>query len=350
VSELLARAVAKAAFKAARPLHELAELHVPFAELGFEAHPEEAVSGAIAEQAGLTLLVGRPGNGKSSVLARVANTLANAPASADRSYLPLFVPVAPRGEDAADIGTFGKMTVASLLAAFDDLGATDERALSGMTADQVTRQLPSHTFNADLAAKVFGTGLEGGVEVQGEVVTISKAGEAPDEYGGLPTLAQLLRARGRELIVIIEDTDGWTMQTEDQGAGLAQRFFGSVLAPLAALEVSVVVAVQTRWTETEEFDALNERALRRVVLPSFEDENLAETTIRRVITRRLDWALGGSHDASAAITDSAARTLAATLRETGSIRTSLTLLRDALDQLDGNYPDRVDSEHLVETA
>jgi hypothetical protein len=48
--------------------------------------------------------------------------------------------------------------------------------------------------------------------------------------------------------------------------------------------------------------------------------------------------------------DAAVTTLADTLGRTGSIRTVLTLVRDTLDQLGPDYPTRLDTEHLVESA
>jgi hypothetical protein len=351
MSEILARAASLVAFKPALPADQLSELHIPFSELGFDSHPEDLVASAVAQESGLTLVVGAPGNGKSSLLAYVADALANGPAGATRRYLPLFVPVSSRGEDATSLETFGAIAIASLLAVFDDLTHDQRQAFLEATSEEITRQSPSHALNAKLAAKPFGVGVEGGVEARDEVITVTTAGGPADSFGGLATLAHTLRGRDRELILIVEDTDGWTLQDDAKGNTLARLFFGGVLAPLATAEVSLVVALQTRWTtEVEEFEGINERALRRVTLPTFESGDHAEFTVRRVIARRLEWQLGAPHDARDAVTDAAVETLATTLRETGSIRTVLTMLRDTLDQLDGNYPERIDREHLVETA
>lgn len=351
MSELLAEAAGTAAFRPALPLEQLAELHIPFRDLGFSAEPEAQIASAVAQATGLTLVVGEPGNGKSSLLAFLADALFSSPAPDDRLCLPLFVPVASRGEDAADLETFGAMAAQSLLGTFDDLTDQQRQLVTAIGSDEVTRQLPSNALNAKVAAKIFGAGVEGGVESRDEVVTVTAAGASVDEYGGLATLAHTLRARKRELILIIEDTDGWTLQDGELGSTLARRFFGSVLAPLATAEVSVVVALQTHWTrEVEEFTLLNERAIKRVTLPTFGDRARAEQTVRSVVARRLDWKLSGTHDAAQALTDGAVEALATDLAQRGSIRTVLTLLRDALDRLDGAFPARLDTEHLVETV
>jgi hypothetical protein len=151
-------------------------------------------------------------------------------------------------------------------------------------------------------------------------------------------------------VVVIEDTDGWTLQDGDEGRTLAREFFGRVLAPLATADLSVVVAVQTHWTELEAFAALNERAVKRVTLPTFDDEERAEATVRRVIGGRMEWKLGGPRSAADAVTDDAVAALAEHLRRTGSIRGVLTLVRDTLDQLQTAFPDRIGTEHLAESA
>jgi hypothetical protein len=339
------------AFRPALRLDELAAVHIPFGEFGLEGEPERMIAEGIAQHTGVTLVVGEGGNGKSSALAYVADRLASAPANDGRRYLPLFVPVASRGEEAADLRTFGAMAIGNVLASFDDLSDEQEAAFRDVTAEAISREAPSRTFNAGIAAKVFGAGVEGGVESKGEVITVTTRGAPPDEYGGITTLAHTLRGRARELVVIVEDTDGWTLRDGDDGRKLARRFFGGVLAPLALADVSVVVAVQTHWTtDVPEFAALNERAVKRVTLPTFDDPARAEATVRRVLGGRIEWTLGGPRNAADALTDAAVSTLAETLGRTGSIRKVLTLVRDTLDQLGPDYPERLGVEHLVESA
>jgi hypothetical protein len=350
LSSLLEQLARTGAFRPALRLDELAAVHIPFRELGFDAQPERMIADGIAQHTGITLLVGERGNGKSSLLAHVADRLAGTSSEDGRRYLPLFVPVATRGEDATNLETFGRMAIGSLLAGFDDLSEEQEQAFRAVTAEAISREAPSRSFNASVSAKVFGAGVEGGVASKGEVITVVTSGAAPDDFGGLATLAHTLRGRDRELVVVIEDTDGWTLQDGDEGRTLAREFFGRVLAPLATADLSVVVAVQTHWTELEAFAALNERAAKRVTLPTFDDEERAEATVRRVIGGRMEWKLGGARSAADAVTDDAVAALAEHLRRTGSIRGALTLVRDTLDQLQTAFPDRIGTEHLAESA
>ncbi|MDQ4125215.1 MAG: hypothetical protein M3134_06415 [Actinomycetota bacterium] len=338
------------AFRTVMPFDELAALHIPFTEFGFDAAPEEQLVAGLAQNSGLTLLVGRPGNGKSSILAHVAYRLSAAPAEDGRTYLPLFVPVSARADDGIDVTTFGAMAIANLLASFDDLSEEQEKAFSEATAEQVTREGPTRTLNAKLGANVFGANVEGGIESRSEVVSITSGPLPLDEFGGLATLAQTLRGRKRELIVIVEDTDGWTVGSDDEGREVARRFFGDVLAPLSRADVSIVVAVQTAWTDMDAFVKLNERALRRLELPTFDAEEQALATVRRIIVRRMEWKLGGRRDAADAVSDEAVARLAADLRSHGSIRAVLTLLRDTLDGFGGQYPERIEVEHLSGSA
>lgn len=351
MSSLLEQLAREGAFRPALRLDELAAVHIPFRELGFDAQPERMIAEGIAQHTGITLLVGERGNGKSSVLAYVADRLAGTASEDGRRYLPLFVPVATRGEDAAKLETFGAMAIGSLLAGFEDLSDEQEQAFRAVTAEAISREAPSRTFNASVAAKVFGAGIEGGVASKGEVITVVTSGTAPDDFGGLTTLAHTLRGRDRELVLIVEDTDGWTLQDGDEGRTLARAFFGRVLAPLATADVSVVIAVQTHWTtEVDEFAAVNERAVKRVTLPTFDDVERAEATVRRVIGGRIEWKLGGARNAAEVVTDAAVTALAEHLRQTGSIRSVLTLIRDVVDKLETNFPDRIGTEHLAESA
>ena len=351
MSSLLEQLARAGAFRPALRLDELAAVHIPFHELGFDAHPERMIADGIAQHTGITLLVGEGGNGKSSLLAYVADRLAGTASEDGRRYLPLFVPVATRGQDAAQLETFGRMAIGSLLAGFDDLSEEQEQAFRAVTAEAISREAPSRTFNASVAAKVFGAGVEGGVASKGEVITVVTSAAVPDDFGGLTTLAHTLRGRDRELVVLIEDTDGWTLQDGDDGRTLAREFFGRVLAPLATADLSIVIAVQTHWTtQVEEFTALNERAVKRVTLPTFGDEERAEATVRRVIGGRIEWKLGGARNAADVVTDAAVAALAEHLRQTGSIRSVLTLVRDTLDRLETSFPERIGTAHLAESA
>jgi hypothetical protein len=190
LSSLLEQLARAGAFRPALRLDELAEVHIPFRELGFDARPERMIADGIAQHTGITLLVGERGNGKSSLLAYVADRLAGTASEDGRRYLPLFVPVATRGKDAASLETFGGMAIGSLLAGFDDLSEEQEQAFRAVTAEAISREAPSRSFNANVAAKVFGAGVEGGVASKGEVITVVTSGAAPDDFGGLTTLAQ----------------------------------------------------------------------------------------------------------------------------------------------------------------
>src|SRR4051794_22009929 len=98
MSETLKKLYEGKAFKPTPSLWEMAEAHVPFAELDVIAAPEESIQNGLTEGDGVAVLIGPSGSGKSSVLAYVAKTLAVTHADGPhvRPYLPVFVPVAGR--------------------------------------------------------------------------------------------------------------------------------------------------------------------------------------------------------------------------------------------------------------
>jgi hypothetical protein len=75
-SEVLRELDRRKAFTPAPSLWEMAQTHVPFAELGFAAPPEATARGGLTDGSGLLLVRGDSGGGKSTTLAYVAAKLA----------------------------------------------------------------------------------------------------------------------------------------------------------------------------------------------------------------------------------------------------------------------------------
>ena len=314
MSELLARLYAEGAFDPSLAHYELAASHVPLGRLGFNPAPEELLIDAVSRTDGLSLIVGASGSGKSSLIAYCAELLTDLRRE-DRQYLPLLVPVAAHRKDAVQLASFGRIAVASLLAAFP-LDKDRRQKLDQMTAASVTKQLPSTDFNAKLALR--NAGPEFGVTLRGEVLSLSAPGALDhDPYGGLDELAHLLRGLKRELVVIVEDTDAWALEA-DRGREAARDFFAAVLAPLQAPAFAVVVAAQTQWSDVEALAALSERAVARIDIPTYETQ--AREVVEQIVRRRIEWALGDGerHNVGDVLDEEAVTLLAARLRDTGA--------------------------------
>ncbi|HVL31256.1 MAG TPA: hypothetical protein VM299_03415 [Solirubrobacteraceae bacterium] len=352
---LLAELYAQGAFNPALPQHELAAAHIPLGRLGISPAPERLLIDAVGQTDGLTLIVGASGAGKSSLMTYTAERLTELERDG-RRYLPLLVPVAAHSAGAANLATFGRLAIASLLAALP-VGADDRSRLERMTADNVTRQLPSKDFNARLALRgglpggVARAGADFGVTLRGEVLAISSPGALDhDPYGGLDELADMLRVLRRELVIMVEDTDAWAFEP-DGGLETAQAFFAGVLAPLVSPGFSVVVAAQTRWSGLDAFSAISERAVARIDVPTYSLPRAREV-ITAIVAGRVSWTLGDriDHSASEVLDDGALDVLAARLRDTGSVRSALSVLRDTLTKVSADFPPVLTREHLLESA
>ena len=341
------------AFKPAPSLWELALAHVPFAELDADQPPEPRVRYGLEERDGLALLLGGPGSGKSSVLAHVADAIADEPTPAGYRYLPVFVPVAGRPEIAQDLSRFGKGVARELLRALHDGAPAHVRARIGRAmAEAETVQHGGSRFNAKVAAKAMlpggEVGGELGLDLAGDVASIITAQDL-DPFGGIKTLGDIARTRGFELLLFIEDTDAWARSPE--GDGTARAFFNAILRPLASdVDVGVAVAIQSAWEELDELAAILTRAVAVARVPEATGQPHATAMITRVLERRIANGLPDrSTSPEAVFTSDALSMLGYEVRRSGGMREPLVRVRDTFDRHADDLPDRFDRHHLLES-
>jgi len=356
-SEILRELDARKAFSPAPSLWEMGRSHVPFADLGLGEAPEATARGGLVDGTGLVLVCGDSGGGKSSTLAYVCAQLAaeRTPTDPPRRYLPVFVPVAGRVEETRNLEAFGRAAVREVLAAIASNLAGDQRdRLRKALADKVTTQHGGLRFNANVGAGVFGAGGGLGVSLGQDLVSVVGA-EPLDGRGGLRTLGDICRARGFELVVCIEDTDGWAQSDRTQDA---RDFFAAVARPLASeVEVAVGIAVQSTWLEgdepLDEVAAVRERAVAVAVVPAPESEEQAREMVERILDGRIAYALGNRSDARAypaarLFDDGALATFGHRLHVERSVRAPLALVRDVLDRNAPDMPSRITEQHVLD--
>jgi len=346
------------ALKPAASLWELAEAHVRFAELGATPAPEPAVSAALAEGDGVAVLIGPSGSGKSSVLAYVARDLAATINAAGRHFLPVFLPVAGRPEHASRLDVFGKGVMREVLFALHgQLGEHHREKLERSMADQVTHQSSGAKFVSKITALIPGLSGEVGFELASDVVSVVHRPDL-DNHGGLKTLGDIVRARGYELVVVVEDTDALAF---DETGAQARAFFRAVVRPLTSeVDVGVAIAVQSPWLDGErrlqEAMAVVERAVTAPRMPSPGSDASARGMVEAVLARRVERGLEnpgslGENPVAALFTDAALDALGHELRASGSMRKPLTRVRDAIDRrADTGMPDRLDVTDLLEIS
>ena len=332
MSAALHRLWDKKALKPAPSLWEAARSHVPFVQVGLQPAPEPLMLSGLGED-GISVLIGPSGAGKSNVLAHTAEALLET-APVGRRLLPIFVPVAGRSDVSSDVREFGAAaTLEVFLALKNSLGEYYRVKLDTLMAERVETQHSGQRFNAGLAAKIFGGGPEVGFELASDIVTVTAIPNRPD--GGLNDLANVCRARGRELILLIEDTDGWARAPG--GLELARAFFGSVAHPIHRnVDVPVAIAVQDSWVDQglAEVDALVEAAVSVAHIPSIGSTDEARALIEAVLKRRVAFEYGDEPAPAVAelFTEKAISHLAGITVETRSVRKPLAAVRDTLDR------------------
>jgi hypothetical protein len=348
------------AFKPAPSLWELAMAHVPLADFGLPAPPEERIRRGLVEGDGVSLLVGDPGSGKSSVFAYLAAALSKRGTDTEppRRYLPVFVPVGSRPDSSGSIDAFGSIAIREVLDTLrDSLPEPLRQKLERGSAAQVTRKHVAPRFNARLAGEVInGMGPEIGVQLGGDVLeVVGKHGL--DSRGGIRTLGDVVRAHGLELILFIEDTDAWA---RGDGPRQAQSFFRHVARPLCnEVDVAVGIAVQVAWVEDPELrlaevQDVSARAVTVARMPRPRSETEATRVVEGVLDRRIrngldDSAEAGDHPAKAVFAADALGSLGHDFYATGSMREPLTRVRDTFDRSAEDLPDQITLSHMLES-
>jgi energy-coupling factor transporter ATP-binding protein EcfA2 len=316
----------------------------------------------ITDDEAFTIVIGPPGSGKSSLLAAAANNAARRDGSP--VMLPLKVPIAHHTHQlTADL--LVKAIAQSL--AYElrgHLAATERKKLEKALATTIVTTRQSGGLSGSVSAGPPGLKAVIGTAIGKDLAILTS--NADWQAGGpvqtLLTLRDLAAAHDTRLVVIFDDTDVWSVGDQEM-ATRAGRFFSSLRFLLQCPEVSILVAVQTHWTETvatveaatrtarREYRELAERVGGRLHVPLPQSKTQARKLMAAVIDRRVEIALPGENRSREAwsriLFTTEALDLLASRCLTKSIRLAIGDIRDAFDHLD-EMPDQIDREHLLE--
>jgi energy-coupling factor transporter ATP-binding protein EcfA2 len=237
------------AFKPKPPDFELAMAHVRAAEVGIPHAIDARVFNAMStDDESFTIVIGPPGSGKSSLLAATANAAARREGSP--VVLPLKVPVAHHAQPlTADLLVKG---IAQSLAyeLRGQLRANDRKKLETALATTITAGRQSGGLSGSLAAGPPGLKAVIGAAIGKDLVTLTSNSDwaAGGPIQTLLSVRDLAAAYDTRLVVIFDDTDVWSAGDQEM-ATRAGRFFSALRFLLQCPEVSILVAVQTHWTE-----------------------------------------------------------------------------------------------------
>jgi hypothetical protein len=361
--EILEKLRDATAFKPKPPDFELAIAHVHAADVGIpHAIDARVLNAMITDDEAFTIVIGPPGSGKSSLLAATASDAARREGLP--VALPLKVPVAHHTHSlTADLLVKG---IAHTLAyeLRGHLTATDRKKLEKALATRITTSRQSGGLSGSVSAGLPGLKAVIGAAIGKDLATLTS--NADWQAGGpvqtLLTLRDLAAAYNTRLVVIFDDTDVWSVGDQEM-ATRAGSFFSALRFLLQCPEVSILVAVQTHWTETgttaeaatrtarREYRELSERVGARLHVPLPQSNTQARKLMAAVIDRRVEIALpsetrpqGGW---SETLFTAEALDLLASRCFTKTIRLAIGDIRDAFDHLD-EMPDQINREHLLE--
>jgi len=291
------------AFKPKPPDFELAIAHIHAADVGIpHAIDARVLNAMITDDEAFTIVIGPPGSGKSSLLAATASEAARR--EGPPAALPLKVPVAHHTREiTADL--LVKAIAQSL--AYElrgHLSAIDRQKLENALATTIATSRQSSGLSGSLSAGPPGLKAVIGAAIGKDLATLTS--NADWQAGGpvqtLLALRDLAAAHNTRLVVIFDDTDVWSVGDQEMAAR-AGSFFSALRFLLQCPEVSILVAVQTHWTETgttaeaatrtarREYRELAERVGARLRVPLPQSRMQARKLMGAVIDRRVDIAL-----------------------------------------------------------
>ncbi len=274
---------------------QLAPYHVPFDELT-GSNATEAELAYWLNRRGRVALIGASGAGKSSALAWALHQ------HTPDNVIALRIPVALVDDETVQTTEgFGRHIIRRVVAAAQ-LQDSEGTELRSRAADVVT----SHSEQQGRSRSV---GLNVGpinAEIARELTLASSEFEeqigAGEVVEGLQRMVELFRARDREPMLLLEDTDTWISRPHDDRPGqLAQAFFSRNIRMLATeLDCGFVVAVHTSYLELPAYREVAAR-LERVRIPTLPnpDADLPRIIARRLEVARVDFAVEDVFDADA---------------------------------------------------
>jgi Cdc6-like AAA superfamily ATPase len=305
---------AQDAFRPTSRFDLLAEDHVPFDELTSEARFEQRLIDTVTGPEGLSLIFGSAGSGKTSLIAWACHHLPD-------THAALRVPVAAL-EDAGDLRVLAGTVIVAAVRATANLTEEQRTDLSATAADRVSTRP---------AGKLITGGTIGGAMIPAELnldlgslySEYEREGLPVDRLHGLDRLVSVFAARGKQLLLVLEDTDAMAGGPGEQ----AERFLAAILILAREFDAPVIVAVQDHHSGPA-YDRLRQEG-REIVIPALPDTAQA---LRRIVAHRLHRAELRDVPVGEVLDDDAVNALVSVYDESaGNLRQVLAVLQFALD-------------------
>ncbi len=271
------------AFSATLSFEALERFHVPFDDLVGNDATERRLR-PLVRQGRRVAVRAAAGEGKSSVITSVLGPLGT---GRDSPIFTIAVPVAGAADETATSSEAFFRYLLNVIARWSDreeLERRDRRRLAQLERELRDRQETRHVgvgiplwfLHPELAREV--------------TTTVQAVGDYADALGILRRTVDLLRAAGKQPVLVFDDTDAWLQSVELDRRRLAAGFFSGPFPVLAKnVEVGIVIAVHHSYAEVPEYAAARELLDATIEIPRLGGH--AAVALRKILERRVRWQL-----------------------------------------------------------
>jgi AAA ATPase domain len=338
-AEILRRLDEERAFWPRGRFHELALDYVPWDDLTGAETVDGRIDRALRSETGCVPVIGPSGSGKSAAIAAAAQRLSD-------SFTCLRIPVAAVGDVAGSPVALGQHILREAVQQAElALAAHQKRSLFEAAADKLTRRQPQQGVGGKLRIGFPGLSAEIAGDLKASGLEHEELVNATGVVQGLDRLVGVVSARGREPVLIFEDTDAWLSSTDSgQTADPANRFFADSIGVLVRdVDIRILIATHTAYIQLDGYRSIRERLLAEVEIPSLDKPKDA---IAQILQKRIDVTSIGASVADVFTDEGLARLVAEYDHSLHSIRHVLNVCDTALGQTAPSYPDRLTEDHL----
>ena len=236
---------------------------------------------ALRSETGCVPVIGPSGSGKSAVIAAAAQRVSDA-------FTCLRIPVAAVGDVAGSPIALGQHILREAVQQAEvALAANQSRSLIEAAADRLTRRHPSQGVGGRLRVGIPGLSAQIAGDLKQSGLDHEQLVNATGVVQGLDRLVSVFTARGREPVLIFEDTDAWLSRADGgETAEAANRFFADSLGVLVRdVDIRIVIATHTGYIKLDGYRSIRERLLSEVEIPTLDKPKDA---ITRILQKRID--------------------------------------------------------------